>query len=245
VTKEGNLHAERVANSLARDTQEIIEVSRHIAAIIALTARTENMTKFFDAVAALAVVSLVIVLAGPFSLELAALLMAIWPSFSKWVRDSKLSVAALAIGVGIASLNGWDQPVRELSIINLFIDDARFSHRKLDAAQSAAYAAQMILLSLLFAFGRATGKEKPATNMQVLFAALLALSCAVALKWAHFDQVLLMREGINRWGIRLFGAGPNNEMTILALLACSIIAAASVVSLVNVARDASTRLERR
>lgn len=199
------------------------------------------MTRLSRAVAALAVLSSAIVLAGPFSLELAVLLMAAWPRFSEWVRNSRWSVAALAIGAGFAALNGWDQPVRELSIINLFVDEAKFAHRKLDTVQNAAYAAQMMLLSLLFGFGVETGKGTQATDAQVLLAALVALAFALTLKWAHFGQTLSLSESINRWGIRLFGAGPNNEMTILMLLALSIVAAASLANLVKFARDVVRR----
>lgn len=189
------------------------------------------------------ILTAVVVIFGPYSLEMATVLMVNWPGFSEEVRSQKWDVIILGSSLGIAALYGYDQFIRELSILNHIGFDPKFSHSNLDNTQNAAYAVQLIGLSTLpfMNFTDSTERRRRATDAQVVLSALAVMPFAFALKWGQFVQTIPIGEGVNRWGIRLFGAGPNSEMTIMVPLACAIVGACALGGLVFMVKSAARR----
>lgn len=74
--------------------------------------------------------------------------------------------------------------------------------------------------------------------MGIVFASILLLLLIAFIKWSHFIELIAIPETINRWGIRILGAGPNSEMTVLILLSLTWVAAHCLANVAVIIKSA-------
>lgn len=183
-----------------------------------------------------------IMLSGPFAFETVLLTMAIWPAFADSVRRHKIPTVVLSIFLGAVSLSEWSPIIREWSVLGMLGVSPKFASDQLDSPQNVAYAAQFGFLAYTpwLQFSYDSTRQARATAEQILCAAAFIFPVSVAIKWSHFVHPLPIEEGINRWGIRIFGS-PNSEMTTLVLVAFTVAGGFALASAAYVIRSSSQR----
>ncbi|MGX1785719.1 hypothetical protein ACWIGM_03220 [Bosea sp. NPDC055332] len=175
------------------------------------------------AASTLALLTAVVMFSGPFAFETVLLTMAIWPAFADSMRQHKVPAVILSISLGAISLSEWGHIIRDWSVFGTLGVPTRFASGQLDAFQNIAYAAQFGIVactpSLKFSYNEE--RQKKGAAEQILCAAALIFPLSAAVKWSHFVHLLPISDQTNRWGIRIFGP-PNNEMTTLLLMGCTV-----------------------